>query len=118
MEQKELNLNMPPDVKPIYADEANVVAGLKVNIEKNDKGKEVITKTGNINIIFFDNTTKAVVSRVVVDPITAKNLANQLKANAENIMTEIKSDKIPQQMKDQIEKTNKPVTRTVEGYIG
>lgn len=118
-EQQNVNLNIPMDVKPIYADEVNITAGLKVNVEKQEKGKDIVTKSGNIQLLFFDNATKAVVARIVIDPITAKNLSFGLKVNAEKLMEEIKSDKVPKQVKEQLENSKQPsISKTMNEYIG
>lgn len=93
---------MAPNVHPIYADEANVNANVKINIEKDEEGNEVVKKVGKIDILFMDQVTKSVINRVIIDPFTAKVLGKILIDNADKLLKEIDNREVPQEVKDQI----------------
>ncbi len=99
----EENFNMNVNVQPIYADEANVNANIKFNFEKINENEEKIRKIGRIDIMFFDQLTKTVVSRIVLDPFTAKVLGNMLIQNANKTIGELDSPNVPEEVKKQME---------------
>ncbi|MGM5488799.1 MAG: hypothetical protein ACQESG_07670 [Nanobdellota archaeon] len=116
MEKKEMK--MPANVQPVYADEANVNANVKINIEKDEAGNEQVRKAGKVDVMFFDQFTNSVVSRVVIDPFTAKVLSRVLHDNAEKLINELESKEVPQQVKDQISQKKEHTDTSVNTYIG
>jgi hypothetical protein len=101
------NVKIGPNVIPIYADEANVNSNIKINIEKNEKGEDIIKKVGKIDIMFFDQVTKTIISRVTVDPFTAKFLGKILIDNATKVIQEVENTQVPKQVKEQIKNREK-----------
>ncbi len=116
MEKKEMK--MPVNVQPIYADEANVNANVKINIEKDEDGNEQVRKVGKVDVMFFDQFTNSVISRVIIDPFTAKALSRVLHENAEKLINELESKEVPQQVKEQISQKKENVDTSVNTYIG
>lgn len=111
MEDK-IQIQIPPDVKPIYGQEVNISSEIKVSLDEKNKKKPL--KTGHVHLIFLDGITKTAVSRIVLDPITAKNLSKHLQNQAEAVIKEVNSKKIPKQVKTQINKKDLVGTQ----YIG
>lgn len=106
------------NIKPIFADEASVNANIKINVEKTEKG-DIIRKVGKVEILFLDQITRSVVSRVVVDPFTAKVLGKVLINNSDRIIKEIENKEIPEEVKKQIaEKESQQGKPSVNTYIG
>ncbi len=120
--EKRNDMKMPIDVKPIYADEANVNSNVKINIEKGDDGKDIIRKAGKVEILFFDQFTNSICSRVVIDPFTAKVLSQILQKNADNVIAEMEKEGVPEEVKKKIEERKemqqKGETPTFNTYIG
>lgn len=90
-------------VPPLYADEVNIEAGMKFDIDKDKKGKKKITKAAHIQLLFWDKLSQMVVSRVELDIVTAKKLTTMLKQNVERVMDEIHKRELPEAVKKQIE---------------
>jgi hypothetical protein len=122
MEQNKQGVNMPADVKPIFADDVNVNANIKVNVEKKDNGEEKFTKSGRIDLLFFDQFTKTIVSRVVIDPYTAKVFAKILEANASKMIEEIERSELPDEVKERMKQQKQQIENqafsTSHTYIG
>ncbi len=113
-------LNIPPHIIPVYAEEVKVNAGIKMNIAKDNAGKEIVQKQGRVELLFLDNATKSVVSRIVIDPITAMQLSKILATNTEAVMKECDSKDVPPAVKQQIKKQQEEqnVTTSPKSYIG
>jgi len=111
---------IPPDLRPIYADEVIITSPMKVVIEKDDKGTEKIRKHGNIILSFFDNQTKIIVAKIVVNPLTAKALGNLLIKNSDKLLEELDKKEIPNEIKKQIEEAKKKSIKSTSDltYIG
>lgn len=103
---KELNIEIDPTVKPIFADEIIVAVNIK---QEKKKGK--LTKEGHLSLIFLDMFTKRAVSRIVISSNTAKALDNVLKINIERLEKELKS-------KTELKQPVKVETTSTEKYIG
>ena len=111
---------MPADLRPVYADEANVNANVKVNVEKDKDGNETIRKSGKIDMLFFDQFTRTIVSRIVIDPFTAKLLSKMLSDHADKLIEELDSSDVPEQVKKRLAERDKAMqgSSSVETYIG
>jgi len=116
----EMKFALPPDLKPIYADEVFVNVPIKINIEKDDKGTEKIRKTGVVILNFFDNETKFIVAKIIINPLTAKALGKILLDNANKVLEELDKKEISKEMRKQIEESKKQPKKTVSTltYIG
>jgi len=82
MEQKQqMNINIDPSVKPLYADEVAVACSIKQEKDEKDNFK----KEGVVSLIFIDIITQSTVARVTLSKTTAKALSNILKTNIEDM---------------------------------
>ena len=119
MEGKQ-DIKMPANLRPIYADEANVNANVKVNIEKDKDGNEIIRKSGKVDMLFFDQFTRSVISRIVIDPFTAKVLSKMLADHADKLIEELDKTDVPDQVKKRLAERDKNLTKnsSVDTYIG
>jgi len=79
--QQQVNINIDPSVKPIWADEVMITRMTKQN--KDAKGK--IEKEGYISLIFVDGFTKMALARLTISKTTAKALANLLNTNVTDL---------------------------------
>ena len=113
------NINLPTDVRPIYADEVNVSSGYKANVEEKD-GKKIANKIGKIDLMFLDRVSNSVISRVVIDPLTANALGTLLTDHANKIINQITNTNVPEEITNQIKEKQKAKISTAEhhGYIG
>ncbi|MCB9362644.1 hypothetical protein H6504_04365 [Candidatus Woesearchaeota archaeon] len=121
MEQQHQDIKMPPGIKPIYADECNVNANIKINIEKTPEGHEKIRKAGKVDMLFLDQFTRSILARVVIDPYTAKVFGKILLENADRLINEIENPHIPEEVRQQIKDREEAATRSnqpVNTYIG
>jgi hypothetical protein len=123
MEQNKKEVSMSADIKPLFADEVNVNANIKVNVEKKEDGTEHFTKTGRIDLLFFDQFTKTIISRIVIDPYTAKVFAKVLEANASKMIEEIEKKELPPEVKERMKKQKEMLDKkqnfsTSHTYIG
>lgn len=110
---------MGPSDKPIYAEEVMWSAGIKVSLEKDDKGNEKIIKHGHIEFTFFDSKTNQVVARVIISPITAKAIADKLGKDVNNLLKELEKKEIPKELKEKLKKQQKqPKPITKPNYFG
>ncbi|MFH1212183.1 MAG: hypothetical protein V1659_04640 [Candidatus Woesearchaeota archaeon] len=114
-----LNLQIPPDVKPVYADDAILLNAMKVSVNKEAK-KDSVTKIPKLEILFYDRNTKTVVSRIVVDILTGKALGQILLADTEKLLKDMKSSDIPEELsKPKPKQDNEPSSTSREhDYIG
>lgn len=85
MDKKQVNINIDPTIKPLFADEVAVVSSVKQN-NKEDKEKE-----GNLSLIFIDTFSQKAVARVVLSRITAKALVGILKKAIEELDKKVKT---------------------------
>jgi hypothetical protein len=87
MENQQMNFNIDPSVKPLFADEVAIACSIKQ--EKNEKGE--ISKEGFVSLVFLDMVTKSTVSRVTLSKTTAKALSKILRTNVEALEKKILS---------------------------
>ena len=119
MEQQKKDMKMPVHIQPVFADEANVNANVKVNLEKTEDGEDQVRKIGKIDVLFFDQFARSIVSRVVIDPFTAKSLGRLLINNADRLMQEMENNEIPEEVKEQIKnRQEKTEDNSFNTYIG
>ena len=82
MEQKQqMNINIDPSVKPLFADEVAIACSIKQ--EKDEKG--ILKKEGFVSLIFIDMMTQSTVARVTLSKTTARDLSKILKTNLEDM---------------------------------
>ena len=98
----ELNLNIPPDVKPIYAGEVLVQTPIKY--KKSKKGR--VEKFGFLKLIFYDPITNTVLANILIDSLAADALGDLLKKSANMLKNELKSDKSPKKIIEAPKKTD------------
>jgi len=111
------NLQIPPDVKPVYADDAVLLNAMKFNVDKDKKNK--VTKIPKLEVLFYDRSTRTVVSRVVFDVLTAKALGKILLADADKLLKDMKTDKIPKNVQPKVNPIDgPPSTSHQHDYIG
>ena len=89
MENQNLNINIDPSIKPIFADE--VVVARMVKQENRKSGK--IVKEGNLSLIFLDALGNKAVARITLSKTTAKSLAQVLKINVKDLEKELRNKK-------------------------
>jgi len=112
-------ITIPQDIYPIYAEEVKVNAGIKMSMDKDEQGKEVVQKDGRIELLFFDNQTKRVISRIVLDPSTAQRLSKILTSSTTALQKECASPEIPDQVREQLkQKQQNPKDESSLHYIG
>ncbi len=114
-------ITIPPHIIPIYAEEVKVNAGIKMHVTKNEAGKDEVRKDARVELLFFDNATKCVVSRIVMDVTTALQMVNILQANTQALLKECASKEIPKEIAEHIKKqqqTPTSTTGTPQRYIG
>ena len=88
MEQKQqMNINIDPSVKPLFADEVAIACSIKQ--EKDEKGN--LKKEGFVSLIFIDMMTQSTVARIAVSKTTAKALCKILKTNLDDMEIKLKS---------------------------
>jgi hypothetical protein len=114
--------NMSIDIKPLFADDVNVNANIKVHVEKQEDGSEKITKSGRVDLLFLDQMTKNAIARLVIDPYTAKVFSKMLEANANRLIEEIEKKELPNEIKEKMKKQkdlgNKGNFSASHTYIG
>jgi len=113
-----MQLNIPPDVKPIFATDVSVNIGMKVNVAKDKKGKDEIKKWALVELLFIDKNTRNIIGRMLIDPFTAMNLSKMLSESTNKLFKEMKSKKIPANMKKQVESARKAKKESKVEYIG
>ena len=106
--KQQINIKIDPSIKPIFADEVQLICALK-----QDKREDGFFKEGNLSLIFFDNFTRKAVSRIVLNLITAKQLTNVLIQNIKSLEKEMDSKEETKKEIINISKGAKP-----EDYIG
>lgn len=109
---------IPTDVKPLHADEVNINSNIKVNIDKKEDGTEKITKVGRVDLLFFDQMTKSILTRVVIDPYTAKMLAKMLLSNADKLIEEIEKTDLPDEVRQKLQEKGTAQKEVQTTYIG
>ena len=111
-------LKMPPEIKPVYCDEFRINTIIKVNMDEKDS----IRKQGHLDIIFFDNVTKTVVERIVLNPITAQQLAQAITQNVESYNKGMDKKETPDELKKMMNKAKQDQETAAQpikqAYIG
>lgn len=109
-------LKIPPEIKPVYCDEFRVNTMIKINVDENDNVK----KQGHLDIIFFDNATKTVVDRIILNPITAQQLAQALMQNVEGYNKGMERKEDAKELKKMVDEKRKqpPAEPQSQAYIG
>ena len=110
-------IKIPNNMLPVYADEVKLDIGIKVNVAKDKKGKEIVRKEAKFDLVFFDGKTQSAVARIVLDSITAQKLGNILSMQSAKVMDELRSTEIPKEVRKQMKKGKEKVAAS-QGYIG
>ena len=92
-QEQQVNINIDPSVKPLFADEVAVACTIKQ--EKDEKGN--LKKEGFVSLIFLDMVTRSTVARVTLSKTTAKALSKLLKNNVQDMEKKLlsKTEEIP-----------------------
>lgn len=109
-------LKLPPEIKPIYCDEFRINTIIKMNVDEKDN----IKKQGHIDVIFFDQPTKTVVDRIILNPITAQQLAQALLQNVEGYNKGMEKEENVEEIKKMVDEKRKqqPPAPESQAYIG
>ena len=109
-------LKIPPEMKPIYCDEFRINTMIKINVDEKDQ----IRKQVHLDVIFFDNATKTVVDRIVLNPITAQQLAQALLQNVEGYNKGMERKEDVAELKKMVDekRKQKPAEPQSQTYIG
>jgi hypothetical protein len=91
---QETNLQFSPTLTTVFADDIFIDNSIKVHIDKKDE-QEIVEKIGKVTLLTFDQQTKTVNGRVMMDVITAKKLAKTLTGSIEALEKELASKEIP-----------------------
>jgi hypothetical protein len=119
--EEHVDFKIPPDLRPIYAEEVFVESPLKMVVEKSEKGNEKVRKHGMIVLNFLDNRTKIVVAKIVINPLTARSLGNILLSNSNKMLEELDRKEISKDLKKQMEEKKEGIsgaTASTQSYIG
>ena len=95
--QKQVQIQVDPTIKPLFADKVMVATLLQSSKEKDENGK--IRKEGHVRIGFIDGMTNRVITDVVIGLMTAKDLTKILDDNIKKLDEELKSGEPPKMPK-------------------
>lgn len=113
---EEIKMQIAQNSPVICADDCIIDNAIKVHMDtQNDQ--ETIHKTGKVTLMCVDQQTKTIVGRVILDPFTAKRLGELLTANTNNLIKEIQSSELSEEMKQKIRSTQAQ-PKTGQTYIG
>jgi hypothetical protein len=93
-EQKGINLNVPPNVSPIHADEVMIHRRLKVK-----KAGDGFTKVGHLRVWFIDSLTNKIVADIQIDRSLAEPLSELFKRETDKLVKELESKQPPEKPK-------------------